>query len=455
MKTRNPKISPPQVAPCPDKRVTEIRRYKLITPLFGGGVKAQQADPITIIRGASVRGQLRFWWRATRGGQFNGDLNKLRARENAIWGSATKKGDKDTGPSKVKIVIRDSTSGVEDRPFEVVANKNGKPTPRPRSGSAAPPYAAFPLQPERENAIINMDTPTVRTGIEFTMEISYPQEEGQNVRAALWAWETFGGIGGRTRRGFGALQLVEYSINGEKQSITLAQVKQMDTELREQLKTHIVKGEWHKNVPHLTDTLRMEIISKGASSPQQAWKDLIGRFQKFRQQAARVDKETGEPKDQGLSVWPEANALRSRLKKNLKWSKNVTDPKLVDKFPRAAFGLPLPFHMPHDGIPHRENKTFTLQGGKLDPKDDKSYERLASRLILKPLAGANNQYVGLAAVLSGPEVPPTGLQIKENLTNQKPVKSNLDKAEVSSEPLNRILHGQPDVIEAFLEYLKQ
>jgi len=439
MKTRNPKISPPQISPRSDKqRVTEIRRYKLITPLFGGGVKAQQADPITIIRGASVRGQLRFWWRATRGGQFNGELNMMRARENAIWGSAAKKGDENTGPSKVTLTIKILNEG---KPFQAVDSK-GKPVANIGDQKSVYSYVAFPLRDAQGAKVLQ--------SVEFEVTILYPPELGADVIAALWAWETFGGIGGRTRRGFGALQLVEHSINGEKQNIAWLSVNQMETELRKQLKTHVVKGEWPKNVPHLTDTLRMEIVSRSASEPLQAWKDLIGRFQKFRQQAARVDKETGVQKDQGLSVWPEANALRSRSRNTLKWPKNVSDPKLIDKFPRAAFGLPLPFHLPHDG-----NNTFTLQGDKLDAKGDKSYERLASRLILKPLPGANNQYVGLAAVLVGPDLPPTGLQINETLPVRKPVESKLDKAEASSEPLNRILHGQTDIIEAFLEYLKQ
>ncbi len=442
MKTRNPKklfpdTGVPEIAPKPNTQVTEVRRYKLITPLFGGGVKAQEADPITIIRGASVRGQLRFWWRATRGGQFDGNLNKMREKEIAIWGSAAKKDDKNSGPSKVSLTTRILNEG---KPF-VAKDSKGKPVTNIGDQKSVYSYVAFPLRDTQGAKVLQ--------GVEFELTICYPNELEADVRAALWAWETFGGIGARTRRGFGALQLMEHSINGVKQIITQPSVNEIETVLHKQLVTHVGEGKWHNDVPHLTHTLRMEIFPKGSSSAQQALRELIGRFQRFRQQAARIDKKTGTQKDQGLSVWPEANALRSRLKKPLKWQEN-TNPKLIDKFPRAAFGLPILFHLPHDG-----NKTFTLQGGKLDPRNEKSYERLASRLILKPLAGANNQYVGLAAVLVGPEVPPSGLQIKEDLPVQKSVEWQLDKSEASSQPLNQILRGQPDVIEAFLAYLKQ
>ncbi len=44
----------------------------LATTMFGGGVDAGSQDvatndPVTPIRGTEIRGQLRFWWRATRG----------------------------------------------------------------------------------------------------------------------------------------------------------------------------------------------------------------------------------------------------------------------------------------------------------------------------------------------------------------------------------------------------
>jgi CRISPR/Cas system CMR-associated protein Cmr1 (group 7 of RAMP superfamily) len=36
---------------------------QLITPLYGGGVKAHTIDESMPIRVSSIRGQLRFWWR--------------------------------------------------------------------------------------------------------------------------------------------------------------------------------------------------------------------------------------------------------------------------------------------------------------------------------------------------------------------------------------------------------
>lgn len=84
-----------------------------------------------------------------------------------------------------------------------------------------------------------------------------------------------------------------------------------------------------------------------------------------------------------------------------------------------------------------------------------SHDRLASPLILKPLA-CRGGAVGLAAVLEWdpvdseePYTPPGGLKL-QNAPDNPAVKSRLTKEESKSiEPLN----GDPDVLRAFLKYL--
>ncbi len=80
----DPKDLPPDVAlKKRDDMIVQERRYELITPLFGGGVEPAHSDPITVVRATEIRGHLRFRWRATRGGQFGGDLQKMKAAEAA------------------------------------------------------------------------------------------------------------------------------------------------------------------------------------------------------------------------------------------------------------------------------------------------------------------------------------------------------------------------------------
>src|SRR5688572_2782128 len=82
--------SPPAlVAKADQKRVKQTREYRIITPLFGGGVRPGEADPVTTVRGSTVRGQLRFWWRAARGGHYGKSLAAMKAAEDLLWGAAS------------------------------------------------------------------------------------------------------------------------------------------------------------------------------------------------------------------------------------------------------------------------------------------------------------------------------------------------------------------------------
>ena len=73
--------------------VTQTRSYRLITPLFGGGVESKESDPIKCVTEKGIRGQLRFWWRACKGAStFQNErdiLRDLKQREDALWGNAS------------------------------------------------------------------------------------------------------------------------------------------------------------------------------------------------------------------------------------------------------------------------------------------------------------------------------------------------------------------------------
>ena len=145
----------------------EQRTYdiEVITPLFGGGAETGKNDPVTRVRVPGIRGQLRFWWRATRGAAC-ANAAALRNREVEIWGDTDH-------PSKVRVRVEKVREGVS------------KPWPQGFMGS--------------------MDPVSVSEGCSFTLRVDYPCGLKADVEAAVWAWTNFGGIGARTRRGCGAL----------------------------------------------------------------------------------------------------------------------------------------------------------------------------------------------------------------------------------------------------------
>ncbi|MBT9176799.1 MAG: hypothetical protein DDT20_01121 [Firmicutes bacterium] len=445
-----PTGTPPQVAPILSQRragsqttqlVTQVRRYELITPLFGGGVESGVADPVTIIRGSEIRGHLRFWWRACRGGQFGGNLARMKEAEDLLWGAAST--ERKPRPSQVQICVEVNDTGTDQRPFNVVAGKpgkGGKPKPKVQANeSVAPAYVAFPLQPtddEVKKGDIGMRTKTVRSGICFTLTITYPNDKDTvaSVEAALWAWETFGGIGARTRRGFGALLLV--SVNGT--SVLLPAVDDVETTIRSGLSKHILSGMWPPDVPHL-DRVWHGRVTAPQTNAEEAWKFLIRKLRAFRQEPLGRTPPSGRPPRPGRSKWPEPDAIRRLFPSRVPPA--TPSPTMPDKFPRAALGLPIVFKFKSEDEAAGDPTKTTLEGQLADRK------RFASPLILRPLACSDGQAVGLAIILQGSNVPPLVLT---DAPGNPTVQATLTPAEARAIlPLG----GNIDVLQAFLNTL--
>jgi len=438
---------PPPVQPQLSRRVigsqmvplvTQIRSYELITPLFGGGVEPGETDPVTVIRGPEIRGQLRFWWRACRGGRFNGDLAAMKEAEDELWGAAST--ERKPMPSQVEIMISIEQSGESKHPFEVVAGlvdgRKDQPKPKVKANEiVAPAYAAFPLQPsekEMRAGGIGMQTKTVRTKVCFTLKITYPEKRREEVEAALWAWETFGGIGARTRRGFGASKLV--SVDGKP--VTPSRANEVEAKIRKGLQKHVVSGTWPASVPHLSLNPRMKVTGR-RSDPIAAWEYLVKCLRDFRQSRYPG----ASPRQPGRSQWPEPDEIRRLTDRRC--DRHARSLSTVRKFPRAAFGLPIVFHFKDEKI--GDPYDTILQG--------RDYERLASPLILRPLACADGA-VGLAVVLEGTGVTvlPDSLILrkKEEVDISWPVEAAIEAQEAQElSPLN----GIPDVLQAFLKKL--
>lgn len=405
--------------------ITETRCYKLITHLYGGGVEPNNADPITVVRATEIRGNLRFWWRATRGSKSGGDLNKLRRLEESVWGSAAETGK--PGPSEVCIQIENV-----DRGKKIVKVKNHKGESVPVGDPSSPfGYVAFPLREEDGKA-----AGFVLTDVEFTLVITYPVKHAIDIQAALWAWETFGGIGARTRRGFGAVTCTHI----DKKETIQPEKSQVVSHIKKGLKEHISPEDWPEGVPHLDIDLVFKVSLQGKTDdPIDVWKYLIGKLKSFRQ--ARYGK-----RGFSLSKWPEANEIRRRFNKPYWLQEGVTEKDIPQKFPRAAFGLPIIFHMPHDKeLP----ENITLQGVEKSQND--KFDRLASPLILRPLTCLDGA-VGLAAILEGPRTPPGGLILK-GAPNDPKVESKIEKYEVQHIPPLKN-ENEADVLKAFLKFLK-
>jgi len=91
---------------------------KLITPLFGGGVKAGEVDRAMPIRPTAIRGHLRFWWRLLQGQGIKPD--ELFEKECSLWG-----GISEPAPTASRVAVQ-----VKAATADKMIPANGKGIPR-------------------------------------------------------------------------------------------------------------------------------------------------------------------------------------------------------------------------------------------------------------------------------------------------------------------------------------
>jgi CRISPR-associated protein Cmr1 len=189
---------------APKKRETIELELRLITPMFGGGYKAREVDPLQPIRPAAIRGHLRFWWRATAGARY-ASVADLHKAETELWGGASTKDNPAVGKVAIQVQI---LSAGEETPYSQIAPPS-KPKDGPLHG-----YFLFPFQEQKkQNIPAAVGRRQVSFQLRLTLDASLSEAQRAEVRTALKAWIAFGGVGARTRRGCGALTVVGANAN--------------------------------------------------------------------------------------------------------------------------------------------------------------------------------------------------------------------------------------------------
>ena len=357
--------------------VSRSYEIQVVTPIFGGGVEPGQTDPITPVRGSSIRGHLRFWWRATRGAAFS-STERLREREVEIWGNTD-------NPSPVLLTV-EAVGSPARRDFE-------------RFGPEA--YALFSA---KQNGTV-----LCREGLKFRLVVRWPQEHvlqtrrdrdneqrrqrqlpvlpariddiTLDVETALRAWLRFGGIGARTRRGCGGVHSASEEIQG----------------------------------PLALGSGMVVLVGRGCNTPVEAWRAAVKVYQEFRQsfRGPRHKKKLASGKEAsvpGRSYWPEPDSLRKLTGCSLKpapggpvtsdppevntsdHSAPVVSSEVLPAFPRASLGLPIIFHFadgPGEKRPARSDRdpaAVELLPLILNERGDEvAGTRMASPVITRPV----------------------------------------------------------------------
>ncbi|WP_234969483.1 type III-B CRISPR module RAMP protein Cmr1 [Alicyclobacillus vulcanalis] len=363
---------------------------RTLTPVIGAGVRSQQVDQGHPIRGETVRGHLRFWWRtvsrggpldewiekrlqAERGGRADvrlaafDSVKRLRLREAAVWGSSSQAG---LVTVQVQSTI-ERCKNVRQGSIRDVVSHLGRAMGLDQVNKVSPiGYAAFPLQPNRG------DSKDARSEVfmgRFTVRIDWTpwarhlcehvkDQVEQEVREALWRWVHLGGIGMRWRRGFGAL--------------TVDDIPRSLDEIAKHLADHQPEG-----LPAVRAVLVVKDKTRHApkqgklnSDVWEVWEHCIRPLQRYRQlREPKKNGRTGYTKTR----WPEANIIRALAR-----GEKVNQEKL--RVPRALLGLPVNFHFQRESTPDAELRPEKDPGSLLG--------RFPSPFILRPVLVGSSVY---------------------------------------------------------------
>ncbi|HOT58461.1 MAG TPA: type III-B CRISPR module RAMP protein Cmr1 [Spirochaetales bacterium] len=197
------------------KREELVFDCEVITPMFLSG-----ADPKNVeLRAASIKGALRFWWRALYG---ENDIANMRKKEAELFGNTEKK-------SKVKISIKNEqfnfTTGLSGGKTYLVESSRG------RFNLKIFDYLAFGLCDYDKNLRVNKYIRShIIPGSRFSLVIELhncTQTEKDQIINSLSCLHYYGGIGSRSRNGFGSI-----SITPNDNTINLTQSNNFTGELK-------------------------------------------------------------------------------------------------------------------------------------------------------------------------------------------------------------------------------
>lgn len=186
--------------------VTIEAKYRVVTPMFCAGADPDSAE----LRLPSFKGVLRFWWRALAWSQYRGDLGTIQKGENALFGST------DTGQSRVLLRLASGSDLPTPVPVGQVLTVPGT---NHVVGDGAR-YLGYGVMTAFGANAGRLTRACLAAPFEFTVQMrarNLDEPAKKLLKNALVALGTLGGMGAKSRKGYGSLVLQSLHIDGEEQ----------------------------------------------------------------------------------------------------------------------------------------------------------------------------------------------------------------------------------------------
>lgn len=189
--------------------------FHIDTPMFLGGASGVCDPDAQFI--PSLRGALRFWFRALVGPAYGENTEGLARAEATFFGWAAEDGEEwGSSPIRLRLQSQLATVDVQKRPDdlrlitdEYVRSKPGfKSTPDWVANRGQDPHGFFGITYLLGQGLWHRRCGLMRGYVQIgegALEVSCPDELREVLCCSLWALARFGGLGSRSRKGFGSI----------------------------------------------------------------------------------------------------------------------------------------------------------------------------------------------------------------------------------------------------------
>jgi len=341
----------------------ETFQIEFVTPGFLAGAEGRAEW-----RAASVRGELRWWFRAVAGGAWQGDLDRVRGQEEFLFGSTERKSLLNVrtfgNPAASSQRFGKGLSAAEiarlwkEESPETVQRLTIKKPDGQEILSRPVQYLAFgPVSMEGTRRYFSAEGSGQLEVLWGRGEVD--AETRGLFEKAFWAWLNLGGIGAKSRKGFGSLRCKE------QPGVSPATIKDFEERAREIWSLGAGFGEtpaW----THFSSRARIYAAARPAGSWEEAlewlgaWMIAFRRRYGYSKDSRVFD---GVPIASRDYVWAAPNGGKRR--------QGMPD--------RAGFGLPLPFKKREQG----ETVIWGAPAGSPDEEREREQDsRRASPLLL-------------------------------------------------------------------------
>lgn len=206
--------------------MTEIRAtYRVTTPMFCGG-----AEHWAELRLPSFKGVLRYWWRALAWSRLSGNLCEIQEEENSLFGSSEK------GQSYVSIRLESRVNPSRSKKGDTLE----VPSSRDLVGEGVRylGYGIMDAFDGKETKAGRLKRSCLNAPFDFTVCMRTYDQGGkpkyvESLKDALIALGTFGGMGAKSRKGYGSLVIRSLRINGKEEYEAPQSINELGDRIRD------------------------------------------------------------------------------------------------------------------------------------------------------------------------------------------------------------------------------